>query len=96
MAIGIRSFQGADSADPGLRKVRRPTGELLLNFAAQSVLAASLALVVGVIPHGADEGIRWFLYVLAAGLLQLAHFLGVAGIVVRAIWFLPGESERAL
>ena len=60
---------------------------------ATAILAFAVTLLFFgiVVPQG-----RFRFLLGSAALFQLALFLGVAGIIVRAIWFLPGQDKKQL
>ena len=75
---------------------KRPTGQVLLIIAAWASLAGAAALMGGFFSPRSEDAHRILYFVLAGALLNLALFTGIAGIIVRAIWFLPGDEQKSL
>lgn len=85
-----------DQPKPQIEIVRykRPTGSLLLGLSGILVLAAVVTFIIGAETDRYQSETRFLWFLTAACALQLSLFLGLAGIIVRAIWFLPGEEVK--
>ena len=69
----------------------RPTGQDLIGGSLLLCLAG-----LGLVAFGAtsDRPSEWFLVFVGSGLISTGILFGLTGAIVRALWFLPGESEK--
>lgn len=77
--------------EPGAAYASRPTGQLQLNLAAAFAI---LTLVAGL--AALETSYQWAAVILAGAFFSLALILWLTGMVLRAIWFLPGDDTRAV
>jgi|SRR5215217_2728347 len=76
---------------PQAEAFRRPTGgTLIASGAALGFLGAILFLIA----IAEDSAGSFALVLLAGASFQLGLFLGLAGAIIRALWFLPGDELK--
>lgn len=91
---------GADAAADVPPAMRRPDGTALIGGGAALLAAAVLAFLIAISIDtdgygGADRiATQWLLTLAAGAMFQVGLFLALAGALVRAIWFLPGEELK--
>lgn len=75
----------------------RPDGGTLMGTGAACAVIGAVAFLIALMKEvdGLDGlATQWTLTLLVGALFQLGLFLGVAGVIVRPIWFLPGEETK--
>lgn len=81
--------------------VARSNGGALIGggwaLVAGSVLLYLLAETSGASSRSLDGlATSWRLALLSGAMFQIGLFLAIAGVIVRAIWFLPGDQSKQL
>jgi hypothetical protein len=95
-------YAEADSEAVDGASRQRPDGGLLLTLGGVCLaLAAALLLVALMQDNASPYGDRlegaareWLLSLVAGAVFQLGLVLTLAGAVIRAIWFLPGDETK--
>lgn len=77
--------------------ITRPHGGSLMGGGWALIAGSVLLYLLAGTSGGSLEAMAtsWTLILLSGGLFQIGLFLAIAGIIVRAIWFLPGEDTKA-
>jgi hypothetical protein len=86
--------------DDGVVVTRSNGGALIAGGWVMIVLAA-LGLLLGVTTLASPRSVSgaassWFLTVASVAIFQIGLLLAIAGYIVRAIWFLPGEEQKRI
>ena len=72
---------------------QRPDGSVLI-FLGSTLLVIAVILFVIAVSEARSLASSWVLTLVGGGLFQLGLVLALAGAIVRAIWFLPGDDTK--
>jgi hypothetical protein len=70
---------------------RRPDGSTLIG---SGITLGALGAILSLVAASSDLLGAWAMVILAFACFQLGLFLGVAGLIIRALWFLPGDELK--
>ena len=81
----------------------RPTGEALLGWGWSAIMGGLLLGLIGLAMDATDYSgidpetfaLKVAALIISAALLNIGAFLAMGGIIVRALWFLPGRTWTA-